>query len=119
LPGVALLVAVPPARADFEITLSETGFAPLVIHDNGAGDADSTVGSIVFSGTYADFNFNGKIKELLGGSNQSLGGPKAEITLSDGLIVNTHNDPKTLTISITQTGFNFPGIPPEILALSG
>src|SRR5262245_21042661 len=53
-PGFELLEdRVVPA---LQTLLQQTGFADLLINDNGAGDSDPTAGAITFIGTYGTFD---------------------------------------------------------------
>jgi hypothetical protein len=91
------------ARAVFEMTLA-TGAATQTVIDNGAGDLDSRVGQISFSGSIGNFS-----TVITAGTSNSPG--------SNGLaILQTHNiavrettaSRQTLTITMGDTGFTVP-----------
>lgn len=103
--GGGLLGLPSVARADFELTIAEAGGPSVTVHDNGTGDLDSTVGSIVFAGSVGDFT----IQISVGTSNASAGVLPAELTINNTSISALgFTGTKTLTITLQDTGFTVP-----------
>jgi hypothetical protein len=103
LGGVALLGATSPARADFELMLSDTADgASVTIHDNGIGDLNPLAGVITFSGTVGEFAINvttGESKPVLGSPTQA----KMDLNSVDTKLIGSKAD--TLTIKLSDTDF--------------
>jgi hypothetical protein len=57
LAGIVVVGAAPSAHAQFRIRVDDGGTTGVVITDNAAGDADATLGRIVFFGSVGAFTF--------------------------------------------------------------
>ncbi len=92
-----------PARATFILTL-QSGASTISITDNGAGDLDSTPGSIIYSGSVGSFMTN----ITTGFSNRpgDPGGGFLQISTLDGR--NTSAGQATLTATLEDTSFTQP-----------
>jgi hypothetical protein len=107
------LIWAGPARAALTLTISEPG-APggpisTTVTDNGAGDNDSTPGSIEFNDpSFGDFKTN----VLVGFSNKNdpTAGPEADLQIQSlDITKNTNASIASLIITLSDTGFTFPG----------
>jgi len=105
--GLALAIGLGLAcssEAGLSVTLSEIGFAPTTIVDNGVGDTNAAVGQIAFSGAYGSFSS----VVILATSNAP--GSSANAQISD-LTVETRNSAagtRTLTVTETDDSFTTP-----------
>jgi len=98
----ALLANPSPAHAAFTLTLQETGFGPITITDNGAGDVSGASGVITFSGAFGDFF----VQVSTGSSNSAGGTEPAQLTINSLSITGASSS--ALTITLTDTGFTAP-----------
>jgi hypothetical protein len=112
----ALLLAVGPARADFEIKFflndpTMAGAPALDIVDGGAGDS--------FPGTPGFIGYNGPVGALVNlqfslSLSNSPGGSIGIITTSASEIRNLANAPTNLTIFVSGNDFTAPASPPSL-----
>jgi hypothetical protein len=107
--AVALLVGAQPARADFELMLSD-GVNTVTVTDQTAGDSNPAAGAITFIGSIGNFNINvstGVSKPALGSATL----PDMDLNSVD--VVSTILDPThtTLTLSLSDTDFVGSGAP--------
>jgi hypothetical protein len=100
----AILVMSESASAAFQARFEQSGFAPLTITDNGAGDLDPRVGIILFVGPYGTFDLNttvGLSKPLIGNG-----------TTQAQFDVNSKNASSstggTLVLTVADTDFTYP-----------
>jgi hypothetical protein len=92
------------SAAAFEITLDATGAAPITILDNGAGDTNSATGQITWSGSIGNFS-----TVITAGTSNSPGANGEAILQTHTISVReTSVERDTLTVSITDIGFNNP-----------
>lgn len=98
--SLALLGGANSAQAAISLTLSD-GTNTITIADGGAGDLNSTVGVIVFSGAVGNFFVN-----TTTGVTNGLGGPGAIQDLNSVNLSNSSGG--TLTITFTNTGLTTP-----------
>lgn len=93
---------VSSAKAALTLTLSETGFAPSTLTDSG------NTGQVTFNGSYGDFSTN-----IVVGSSNKLDptpGPLAQLEIQTLDITKVGNaGSKTLTVTLTDDGYTFPG----------
>jgi len=107
LAGVASL-ATTPAQAAMKLSLSASsdgGASGVTITDNGIGDLNPTLGVITFSGAIGQFAINvttGVSKPFQGSASQ----PDVDVNSLDSKSAGSGAD--TLTIKLTDTGFQFP-----------
>jgi hypothetical protein len=100
--------ATAPARAALLLTVSEPGFAP-------AFGTPSSPNTIDLIGPYGDFNTN----IVIGFTNSNTPTSVAELQIQSLQVIdNSNTGPKTLTISLTDTGFTFPGSPGQTLLMT-
>jgi len=108
----ASLASSSTARAALTLTLSEPG-APgsptTTVTDNGAGDNDPASGNISFNDpNFGDFKTN----IIVGFSNKNdpSAGPEADLQVQSlDITKNTNASAATLIITLSDTGFAFPG----------
>jgi len=110
----AAALAAPAARAGLILTLTETGFAPLPVTDNGAGDGDLAVGVIHFNGAYGHFSTN--ISLAISNSPGAPDSGRLEIQSRDTHMIADVGQ-RTLTVAASDTSFVLPGAPLELLEL--
>lgn len=105
--GVLALAATvcSPARADFQIRLTEAGFGDLIIGDNDVNDLDSRTGSILYNQGFGDFN----ILFAIGTSTKTQPGKNAQVEISALDVTNTGTAAKSIGFTIVDTGFTLPG----------
>jgi hypothetical protein len=113
LAGAAILAAPAPARAAFQMTLTEvnvntgTTIASTTVVDNGSGDQSSMSGVIGFLGSLGDFN----IQLSVGTSNSQYGVQPAQLTInnvsidSNGIAL---GQTRQVIITLQDTGFTAP-----------
>jgi PEP-CTERM motif len=101
LAAVGLLAVASPARATFELVLSETGGPTVTIPGAGV---------ITYTGPVGDFNVTISIA-----TTNSPGGVNAIITQGTNIFVNTDTvNAHTLTVSVSATDFSSPTAPPSL-----
>jgi hypothetical protein len=108
LMALASLAAPVSARADFILTLEESGYAPLVVSDNGSGDQNSATGTITFRGTYGDFTVYTSLTGISNRTNPGTG-TESDLQITDLAIRNNSAGVKSLTVLLSDSGFTFPG----------
>jgi MYXO-CTERM domain-containing protein len=95
------------ARAALTLTLSEPGFAPVT--GTASGNTDT------FFGSYGDFSTN----IVVGFTNSATPSAAAELQIQTlNVINNNQTGTKALTISLTDTGYTFPGVPGQPLRMT-
>jgi len=107
-PAFAILVGVvlfkaPSARADFQLEIQSNNGSNVVITDGGKGDTNPLTGAITYMGMFGGYELSlttGVSKPLVGGANE------AQVAISS--IDVAFGGSGTLTIKLTDTGFNFP-----------
>ena len=100
--GVAAIVAATPNSPALSLTLSEPGFAPLVIADGAALDAASSVaGSIAFVGSYGSYVFQSATGSGLG----LIGSSTAPILGLGNTTVSVGLGASPLTVTLMDSGF--------------
>jgi hypothetical protein len=105
LAGALVFAMPPPVEAGFVLKFSEAGFADLLVRDNQTGDDDPAAGSIRYLNNYGSFT----IDIVVGKSNSGNVGDVARLEIGALNITNTANAERTLTISLSDTGYTFPG----------
>jgi hypothetical protein len=113
LAGAAILAAPAPARAAFQMTLTEvnvnrgTTIASTTVVDNGSGDQSSMSGVIGFLGSLGDFN----IQLSIGISNSQYGVQPPQLTInnvsidSNGIAL---GQTRQVIITLQDTAFTVP-----------
>jgi hypothetical protein len=99
--SAGLLGMARPAHAALMLTLSEAGYAPVTLTDA------TNTGSLSYSGSYGDFSTN----FVIGYTNQLTGaGPVANLQIESLDVTSlTNSGAKTLTVSLDDPGYTFPG----------
>jgi len=105
LSAAALLAgAARSAQAQLQITLSTAGASAVTIVDNGAGDSDSRVGKVVFSGSIGLFD-----TVITAGTSNSPGANGQAILQTHSISVRENSATKaSLTLTMSDTGFSNP-----------
>ena len=113
--GVAacLWIASPDAQAAPILRLSHTGFAVLDVADGSGMDADAAANIIEFDGPYGTFEFT-----FLGGASNSPGSTVGTLEIGTFRAKNISNTAQTLTVWLTDTNFNAPGLVGDVLSLT-
>ena len=104
--AAAVALALPPAaHASFELMLSETGFAPLTVTDNGTGDTDLSDNKIAFNGSYGDFTVD---TSVLGQTNTPGSSTMGSLQIGTLAIRNATSGQKSLTVTLSATDYVLP-----------
>jgi uncharacterized repeat protein (TIGR01451 family) len=101
---LTLLLTAREASAQFQLRLEQSGFASKTVTDNGPGDANPAVGRITVTGAYGTFNIN----ITTGLSKPVLGNGTSQATIDLNSTDFSTPAGGTLTITLADTGFNFP-----------
>src|SRR5262245_21755488 len=100
-----LTVFAPAVRADFKVDYGVGGNMTVVV-DNGVGDLDPTAGSIFISKTVDQVTF-----AIVANSNRLTPEITAQVQDATVNIQNQAGVSQSARITITDTGFTFPGVP--------
>jgi hypothetical protein len=104
--ALALLAAPPSARANFVMTVTEVGGPSITIVDNDSNDQASNTGEIKYiNHSFGDFD----ISNLDATSNRTTGGTVGALQINSIVAHSTGITQKTLTVTLGDTDFNFPG----------
>jgi len=99
--------------ADFELKIDAfqggSSIGSLTIMDNGAGDADSTPGRILFTGTGTFLAANNIDALISAFSNRTMSLPISQLQDATISLQNMSNTPTRILIQVSDTGFTTPG----------
>jgi hypothetical protein len=101
---LAAIAFVPRARADFKVEYG-VGANLTVVVDNGVGDLDPTAGSIFISKTVDQVTFS-----IVANSNRLTPEVTAQVQDASVNVQNLDGRAHVAQITITDTGFTFPGV---------
>ncbi len=98
-------------HAGLVLDVSVNGRAPIIVTDNGAGDTNPSPNNITYNSTVPGFAIS-----LISANTNDPGNPLSGfLAQTQTLFQNISGAPETVTVTLSDTGFTAPTIPPLTL----